>query len=130
MPIQAAIVDLDGTLVDTVGDFDVALNAMLSEHGLPVVGEHFDEVFVDEDSQLNVRALGEVREGEWRLGGPQSQRAGLGPEQDRQTAAFAVGKQGKAKEFPLRLGARDGDPEFDGVAVQGGDLRSGGRNIE
>lgn len=32
-PIRACIVDLDGTLIDTLGDFEVALNAMLSELG-------------------------------------------------------------------------------------------------
>lgn len=35
--LQAAIIDLDGTLVDTLGDFVVALNAMLSELALPAV---------------------------------------------------------------------------------------------
>ena len=39
--LQAAIIDLDGTLVDTVGDFDVALNAMLADHGLPRVDRAF-----------------------------------------------------------------------------------------
>ena len=34
---EAAIVDLDGTLVDTVGDFTVALNTMLAELALPQV---------------------------------------------------------------------------------------------
>ena len=33
--IEAALIDLDGTLVDTLGDFDVALNRTLSELGLP-----------------------------------------------------------------------------------------------
>lgn len=33
VPIRACIVDLDGTLIDTLGDFEVALNAMLSELG-------------------------------------------------------------------------------------------------
>ena len=33
--IDAAIIDLDGTLVDTLGDFDVALNRTLAELGLP-----------------------------------------------------------------------------------------------
>lgn len=32
--LQAAIVDLDGTLVDTLGDFTVALNAMLAQLAL------------------------------------------------------------------------------------------------
>jgi hypothetical protein len=33
-PVQAAIVDLDGTMVDTVGDFEVALGRMLADLGL------------------------------------------------------------------------------------------------
>ena len=40
-PFQAAIVDLDGTMVDTVGDFEVALNTMLAGLGLPPVGRAF-----------------------------------------------------------------------------------------
>ena len=36
-PFDAAIVDLDGTLVDTLGDFVAALNAMLAELALPAV---------------------------------------------------------------------------------------------
>lgn len=35
--IDAAIVDLDGTLVDTLGDFVAALHAMLADLGLPLV---------------------------------------------------------------------------------------------
>ena len=35
--IRAAIVDLDGTLVDTLGDFDAALNRTLAELGRPAV---------------------------------------------------------------------------------------------
>ena len=61
MPIQAAIVDLDGTLVDTVGDFDVALNAMLSEHGLPRVDRRFIERTVGKGSEHLIRCtLAEV----------------------------------------------------------------------
>ena len=36
-PFDAAIVDLDGTLVDTLGDFVAALDAMLDELALPAV---------------------------------------------------------------------------------------------
>jgi phosphoglycolate phosphatase len=36
-PPVAAIVDLDGTLVDTLGDFSVALNAMLAQLRLPAI---------------------------------------------------------------------------------------------
>ncbi len=35
--IAAAIVDLDGTMIDTLGDFDVALNEVLAELGLPPI---------------------------------------------------------------------------------------------
>ncbi len=35
--IEAALIDLDGTLVDTLGDFDVALNRTLAELDLPHV---------------------------------------------------------------------------------------------
>lgn len=33
--LDAAIVDLDGTMVDTLGDFVVALNGMLADLSLP-----------------------------------------------------------------------------------------------
>lgn len=36
-PLQAAIVDLDGTMVDTLGDFSAALDRMLADLGLPLV---------------------------------------------------------------------------------------------
>jgi len=39
--LQAAIVDLDGTLVDTVGDFEVALGRMLGDLGWPPVARAF-----------------------------------------------------------------------------------------
>ncbi|HEY0822583.1 MAG TPA: phosphoglycolate phosphatase, partial [Ramlibacter sp.] len=29
LPLEAAIIDLDGTLVDTLGDFSASLNQML-----------------------------------------------------------------------------------------------------
>jgi phosphoglycolate phosphatase len=35
--LRACILDLDGTLVDTLGDFVVALNAALQDHRLPAV---------------------------------------------------------------------------------------------
>lgn len=39
--LDAAIVDLDGTMVDTVGDFEVALRLALAELGLPPVDRAF-----------------------------------------------------------------------------------------
>ena len=41
LAIQAAMVDLDGTMVDTLGDFEVALNRMLAELQLPPVSREF-----------------------------------------------------------------------------------------
>ncbi len=38
---EAAIVDLDGTLIDTVGDFEVALRLALADLGWPPVGRDF-----------------------------------------------------------------------------------------
>jgi phosphoglycolate phosphatase len=35
--ITAVIVDLDGTMVDTLGDFEVALNRTMADLGLPGV---------------------------------------------------------------------------------------------
>jgi phosphoglycolate phosphatase len=40
-PFDAAIVDLDGTMVDTVGDFEVALRGALADIGLPPVDRAF-----------------------------------------------------------------------------------------
>ncbi|MGA8515323.1 MAG: phosphoglycolate phosphatase [Burkholderiaceae bacterium] len=40
---QAAMVDLDGTLIDTLGDFEVALNLMLADFGHAAVDRAFVE---------------------------------------------------------------------------------------
>ncbi len=59
--IEAAIVDLDGTLVDTVGDFEVALARALSDLGQPAVGRAFIARTVGKGSEhLLARALAEV----------------------------------------------------------------------
>ena len=59
--LLAAIVDLDGTMVDTLGDFVVALNAMLAELALPAVAPAFVERTVGQGSEHLVRStLGEV----------------------------------------------------------------------
>lgn len=49
--VQAAIVDLDGTMVDTVGDFEVALGRMLAELGFPAVGRDFIALTVGKGSE-------------------------------------------------------------------------------
>ena len=54
--LEAAIVDLDGTLVDTVGDFEFALNAMLADLGRPSVSRGFIERSVGKGSEHLIRA--------------------------------------------------------------------------
>ena len=55
--LQAAIVDLDGTMVDTLGDFVVALNAMLGELALPAVDRPVVERMVGKGSEHLIRAM-------------------------------------------------------------------------
>ncbi len=59
--LTAAIVDLDGTMVDTVGDFDVALRLALADLGWPPVGRAFISRTVGKGSEhLLTRTLAEV----------------------------------------------------------------------
>ena len=53
--IRAAIIDLDGTLVDTLGDFVVAINATLGELGLGAVDRAFLERTVGKGSEHLIR---------------------------------------------------------------------------
>jgi len=50
-PLQAAIIDLDGTLVDTLGDFSAALNEMLQALRLPPVETAVVERFIGKGSE-------------------------------------------------------------------------------
>ena len=60
-PFQAAIVDLDGTMVDTVGDFEVALRLALADLGQPPVDRDFIARTVGKGSEhLLLRTLAEV----------------------------------------------------------------------
>ena len=54
--MQAAIVDLDGTLIDTVGDFIAALNLSLGELALPPVDRTFVERTVGRGSEHLIRS--------------------------------------------------------------------------
>jgi phosphoglycolate phosphatase len=54
---QAAIVDLDGTLVDTLGDFSAALDAMLAELGRPPVSRAVVEGFIGKGSEHLIRSV-------------------------------------------------------------------------
>ena len=64
--IRAAIVDLDGTMIDTAPDFEVALNKMLVDLGLPPVHSAFVLHTIGKGSEnLIRRTLAEV-------GGPEA----------------------------------------------------------
>lgn len=54
---DAAIVDLDGTLVDTLGDFVFALNRMLADLALPPVTPSVVEARVGKGSEHLIRAV-------------------------------------------------------------------------
>lgn len=53
--IHAALVDLDGTLVDTLGDFEAALARMLADLGAAPVGRPFIERTVGKGSEHLIR---------------------------------------------------------------------------
>jgi len=54
--IRAVIVDLDGTMVDTLGDFDVALNLTLKDLGRPAVTRAAIEHMVGKGSAHLIRS--------------------------------------------------------------------------
>jgi phosphoglycolate phosphatase len=54
---QAAIVDLDGTMVDTLGDFEVALNRALADLDLPPVTRALVECTVGKGSEHLIRSV-------------------------------------------------------------------------
>lgn len=55
--VHAVMIDLDGTLVDTLGDFDVVLNTVLRELALPPVSRSFIEHTVGKGSEHLIRSL-------------------------------------------------------------------------
>jgi phosphoglycolate phosphatase len=54
-PIRAAIIDLDGTMLDTVPDFEVALNGMRAELGLPSITQEKIKPMVGKGSEKLIR---------------------------------------------------------------------------
>ena len=61
IPFAAAIIDLDGTMIDTVGDFEVALALALADLGQPPVSRAFISLTVGKGSEYLIRrSLAEV----------------------------------------------------------------------
>ena len=56
-PLRAAIVDLDGTMIDTLGDFAEALNRMLDDLRLPAIERLTIERLVGKGSEHLVRSV-------------------------------------------------------------------------
>ena len=55
--LDAAIVDLDGTMVDTMGDFVVAVNLMLGDLGFAPVDRSVVELRVGKGSEHLVNSV-------------------------------------------------------------------------
>jgi phosphoglycolate phosphatase len=55
-PPAAFIIDLDGTLVDTLGDFVAVLDRVLGELSLPTVGRGFVELTIGQGSEHLIRS--------------------------------------------------------------------------
>lgn len=55
--LDAAIVDLDGTMVDTLGDFEAALNLMLTDLHLPGIDRALIEKLVGKGSEHLIKSV-------------------------------------------------------------------------
>ena len=55
--VDAVIVDLDGTMVDTMGDFNEALNRMLRDLSLPAIAADQVENMVGKGSEHLLRSV-------------------------------------------------------------------------
>ena len=55
--VDAVIVDLDGTMVDTMGDFNEALNRMLRDLSLPPIAADQAENMVGKGSEHLLRSV-------------------------------------------------------------------------
>jgi phosphoglycolate phosphatase len=55
--VEAAIIDLDGTMVDTLGDFEATLGAVLRELALPAVSRGFIATTVGKGSEHLIRSV-------------------------------------------------------------------------
>ena len=57
MQVEACMIDLDGTLVDTMGDFEAVVNLMLQDLGLPALSRTHLEGMVGKGSEHLIQAV-------------------------------------------------------------------------
>jgi phosphoglycolate phosphatase len=55
--LQAVMIDLDGTLVDTIGDFEVALNRALADSQIPTASRNLIERSIGKGSEHLIRTV-------------------------------------------------------------------------
>lgn len=55
--VRAAIIDLDGTMLDTVPDFHVAINGMRGEFGLPAISAETIALMIGKGSENLIRTV-------------------------------------------------------------------------
>ena len=55
--IYAVMIDLDGTMVDTMGDFEAALNLCLADIDLPKVDKQVVNIAVGKGSEHLIRTV-------------------------------------------------------------------------
>jgi len=64
MQVQACMIDLDGTLVDTMGDFEAVVALMLQDLGLPPLGrEHLEGMFDQQTQRVGAKTAATKRFG-------------------------------------------------------------------
>lgn len=56
-PVRAAIIDLDGTMLDTLPDFHVAINRMRDEFALPAITQEAISLMVGKGSENLIRSV-------------------------------------------------------------------------
>ncbi len=103
--LNACIIDLDGTLVDTLGDFEVALNHMLAELSRPPVTRNVIERLVGQGSEHLIRSV--LAQGERQPGG-----ADVGVPEDLFQSAWAayqrIYRQINGEHSAVYAGVREG----------------------
>ena len=93
---------------------------------MSVISKNFDEVLVDEDTQLEIFAFWQVGNGERRFSGANPQGAGFWVNDDGQPFVIVVGEELEAKALTLGLFAVYRDLDLIGVMLKVGNAFGGG----